>query len=407
MLRLSLFSFVVFVSQSLAAPAPKNEWSKEPSPEVVKAWRDVGAGVGCHTGYRTSYGGEWPETGGMLTFTITAPKKGILPKLPDPDTPFHICFERVDGELGDIFEEIKHFKNLVGLDLSWAKNFKGQDLGKIAQFKQFRFLGLASTECDDETVKRLEKFDNLQDIYLGSTKITDLCAPSLAKLKKLQILQLENTSIGDNVLEVLSKHEGVKSLFLQKSLMTDEGLKSLSQIESLESLELGIERKYDKGVKHLAKLKNLTQFRFRDDSAPNDLLEAISNCTKIQNFGLDVKEQPKGFSNLAKLKALRNFWLQDTPFDADDFKALLGLEKLEQIESRYKGIDDTTIVGVSKIKNLNHLFLHDAKLTRKSIPELLKMKTLYNISFNGSELSEDDVKNLKGSLPKCNVRVRD
>ncbi len=407
MLRLSLFTFFFYLSQTFAAPAPKVEWSKKPSDEILKAWEEAGARWHCTTAHRTILANAaWPEKGAILAFDFEKVKKGAIAKLPDPETPFQVWFSFPITDPDDVLEELKHFKNLIGIDILYSKTCKGINLKHLTHHK-LKILTLADSLCDDETMKSIEKFETLERLHLSSTQISDSCSASISRLKNLKVLKLSDTTIGDKVLEAISQFKQLEHLEIQQTQITDRGIESLSKIESLESLFLGKNALFDKGIKHLAKLKNLKDFLFENSKAPDELLEAISQCPKISSLDFRIMERPKGFSHLTKLKELRNLHLYQTPVEIDDFKSLASIEGLLHIDSWDKGITDETIAVLSKCKSLIWLFFREGNLTDKSVTELTKMTQLRRLEIPSVNLSSEGIKKLKAGLPKCQISLRD
>ncbi len=192
------------------ADADKKEAPRPLPPEIVKAWRGIGANVGW---MKMDLGDNRPtfqvegKIRAMTVFQFTEWKEGVLAKTPDPGAPFGLC--------------------------------------------------LNSTKMTDVGLKELAGLKSLQALYLAGTQVTDAGLKELAGRKSLQTLDVRWTKVTDAGLKELAGLQSLQRLYLNHCHVTGAGLKDLTGLNSLQILNIGGTPVTDAGLKEAAGLKSL------------------------------------------------------------------------------------------------------------------------------------------------------
>jgi internalin A len=190
--------------------ADKKEAPKPLPPEIVKAWRGIGANVGW---MKMDLGDNGPtfqvegEIRAMTVFQFTEWKEGVLAKMPDPGTRFGLC--------------------------------------------------LSLTKVTDAGLKELAGLKSLQALYLAGTQVTDAGLKEAAGLKSLQTLDVRRTKVTDAGLKDLAGLKSLQRLYLNHCKVTDAGMKELTSLKSLQILNISASDVTDVGLKEVAGLKSL------------------------------------------------------------------------------------------------------------------------------------------------------
>lgn len=186
------------------------EAPRRPAPEILKAWRCIGANVGW---MKMEPGDNRPtfqvegQIRGLTVFQFTEWKEGVLAAMPDPGAPFG--------------------------------------------------LGLNLTKMTDAGLKELASLKSLQELHLAGTQVTDVGLKELAGWKNLRTLDLRWTKVTSTGLKELSGLHNIQRLYLNHCNLTDDGVKELTALKSLQILNISASEVTDTGLSEVAALKNL------------------------------------------------------------------------------------------------------------------------------------------------------
>jgi Leucine-rich repeat (LRR) protein len=204
------------------------------APEVVQAWRDAGAEVGCmihlppqQSSYR--FWSPWRETGDAQSLpAFRFPQRYPLAKLPDPGTPFGLDLHcGFSGGLPP--KELAGFKNLRALNLGGSQRLMDADLKELAGLKNLQALYLFYDAVTDAGMKELAGMTNLQVLDLTSTRITDAGLKELAGMTNLQALNLYQTKVTNVGLKELAGLKNLRWLSLGHTQVTEAGVAALQK----------------------------------------------------------------------------------------------------------------------------------------------------------------------------------
>jgi WD40 repeat protein len=151
------------------------------SREIVDAWQQVGAESGWmkmnKSGDLMFYSSAArlvdadPEFDVLPAFRIRDLKRGPLPKLPDPGSPFGLVV-RFQHVTDDLMKTLVSVSSLQALDLS-TTSVTDAGLAELAKLDDLRMLDLSQTDVTVEGMKKLAVLENLCLLNLGVTEIPE------------------------------------------------------------------------------------------------------------------------------------------------------------------------------------------------------------------------------------------
>lgn len=209
---------------------------------------------------------------------------------------------------------------------------------------------------DLSPVKRLPA-DALHGISFRKLAIDDAQLANLSHLTGLVELDLSHTDVSDAGLRYVGKLAGLKSLDLDGTLVTAEGLKEIRSLTKLEQLNLQCTHCGDKGFESLASLRSLRELRLSKS-----------------NIG------DRGSQALSSTKGLKRLDLSFTKLSNNGLRALVNLPHLEDLQIAH------------------------TKVNRGGLAYLKQMKSLNRIVYSSDQLSASDLKELRSSLPQCQLK---
>ena len=155
------------------------------------------------------------------------------------------------------FQYLQNIQNLQSLDIS-ARIVNDEDLKHLQLFPDLEDLNLSGTKIS--TISSLQKIEHLRKLDLSYNSFPSGEWQSLGELKKLQVLNLGRTNIRNENLDVLVDLEHLSSLYLGYTTISSSGLETLLQIPHLEKLELPHTYICDEGIhvfREMSHLKHL------------------------------------------------------------------------------------------------------------------------------------------------------
>lgn len=255
--------------------------------EIVRAWKE--AGIGAEVWWmRENSAGDLDASfdpsklaGAQPAIRLPGWKIGVVPKLPDPGTPFLLDLRFT--KLTDAgLKELAALKSLRSLHIG-ATSVTDMGLQALAELNSLRSLNLALTKVTDAGLIELAVLKSLQSLNLSATRgVTDAGLKDLAALKSLRSLDLTGLSVSHVGLKELVRLKNLQSLNLWGTSVTDEGLKELAGMKSLQSLNLQHALVTDAGLKELAGLRSLQSLNLFDtqvtDAGVKELRKALPDC---------------------------------------------------------------------------------------------------------------------------------
>ena len=204
-------------------------------PEIVKAWQDAGAVVGCMKDIPSRPpGGDgfWEpwreniEVGAIAAFRFPSEKGDDLETLPDPGMAFGLSY-RCRGVAAVWLKKLARLKSLRSLNVGGSLTLNDEKLQELAALKDLHALYLYHAAVTDAGLKYLAGLKSLQVLDLSSTRVTDTGLKELAELKHLQALNLTQTRVTDAGLKTLAGLKSLRWLSLRRTKVTAAGVAAL------------------------------------------------------------------------------------------------------------------------------------------------------------------------------------
>ncbi|HEX6278987.1 MAG TPA: amidohydrolase family protein, partial [Pyrinomonadaceae bacterium] len=152
---------------------------------------------------------------------------------------------------------------VVKVDLNNAK-LQDEDLKHLARFHQLEWLDLRVTPIGDAGVAHLKGLNKLKFLNLARTNLSDKGLAELRGLTGLETLLMAHTKITDPGLSVIEKFGKLRRLSVFKTGIGDAGLRSVEKLASLEVFTFGGSKITEAGAAALQKV--LPNVRFTEQT---------------------------------------------------------------------------------------------------------------------------------------------
>lgn len=126
-----------------------------------------------------------------------------------------------------------------------------------------REIDLSDAPIEDEDLKKLREWPEIERLSLSNTRVTNRCLSSVHSLPKLSTLSLSNTEIDDDGMAEIAQLSRLEHLELTGTKITDDGLKQLREMKSLKVLSLSNTQISESAVQELSTL--LPNLQITDD----------------------------------------------------------------------------------------------------------------------------------------------
>ena len=221
----------------------------------------------------------------------------------------------------------------------------------------------------------------LDDLFADATlDFTDIDMANLQHLPKLEFLALYGAPITDAGLSHVASLRSLRTLGLNDTQITDEGLLHLQRLTNLENLLFGSTRITDAGLVHLKPLRRLKSLVMGRTQITDAGLEHVVRLTSLQSLSLfDTQITDEGLVHLQKLTSLED----------------LGLDRTR--------ISDAGLARLQLLVKLKRLGLGETQITDAGLEHVRHLKNLEQLRIGRTQVSDAGVKQLKQSLPNCEV----
>lgn len=179
-------------------------------------------------------------------------------------------------------------------------------------------------------------------------------------------LSLGNTKVQDTWIANLKPLDWLQELHLVKTRITDLSLEKLANLQSLKVLNLETTQIRGSGLTQLGKLKQLQELSLE--------------CCPLE---------PSHISALASCSSLMRLRLSETGLDEDNYKGLLKLKKLRNLDLGFNKVADKAVAAiVSSLPDLESISLNSTQATASGLTALCTSKKLISINFGDCDLSK-------------------
>jgi internalin A len=335
-------------------------------------------------------------------------------------------------------EGLRHLKGLTLLRWLSVRNqcITDEGLSYLAGLTKMETLYLRNTQISDEGLVYLRKMNQLKSLYLSGTRVTEKGLAHLNGLKNLEHLTLP-FAVTDVGLEYASQLDSLKSLDINGDSITDKGLAKLTEMKSLDGVSVGGEKNTDEIVGKLAVLPGLKSLSLGRGLTDNGFAR-LKNIKSLQTLSLNgANISGETVAVLAELPFLRELRILDMNLSGEEYWVSLGkLASLERLDldiirskitdaniSHLDGLQSLKVLSMdavvfkdqkaytsmdvtdeglgylSKLKSLEHLTLHGAKITNDGLQQLGNLDSLKWMDLQGCDVTEEGMQRLKKKLP--------
>ncbi|MCA9096057.1 MAG: hypothetical protein KDA68_21400 [Planctomycetaceae bacterium] len=311
-----------------------------------------------------------------------------------------------------LIKTVRELPKLQSLSL-YNFNLSDSDLERVITAlpdpKLLTHVGFQNTVLTDKGLATLAKCPDLVTLYIDGSKIDGSGFSQLAELD-LRLLTVRHSKLLDENLPLIVDQWGssLNWIHLDHNPITDAGLESLEKIPGLTALGVGGTEVTPGAVKELLAGRKMQILTLEDLPWRMTDLEDLSLGTSLVHLdlsGWNINDED--LKSLPDLTGLSVLGLSRTGITDD------GLRELQ----RYPALMTVTLDGTKiSIKGLEQL-VKISGLTSVSLGEpgvkfedLLQMKDLGNLSFiklYGTELTDEQLSELRGKHPRCTFVVGD
>lgn len=186
----------------------------------------------------------------------------------------------------------------------------------------------------------------------------------------------------------LARSQSLKTLFTARDSIDDEGVKQLAASQSIETLHLGGADVTDEGIAALRQMKSLKLLSVWSPNVTDKGIMALAGHPTLDDLALDAHAiTDKGLDAIASIPNLRKVFLDSATLATDDsIRALLKMERLEEIYASLNNSHIDALLQMTQIKSVQNLRLTEP-LTDEQIKRFgeLKQLTYLNVSGAGAD----------------------
>lgn len=227
-----------------------------------------------------------------------------------------------------------------------------EDLGRPCAL---RLVWLERCNVSDESMELFNGIASIETCNLNGNSITHIGLMRLSHITGLSTLDLSNTNISDHAMSIIGNHKSLRKIYINSTPVGDDGLAMLRDLPHLELISLDDTRVSNTGIGHLRSLKSLKIL-----SISNNI---IDGCC------------------VATIRPI--------------------LKELRELSISGPNIDDRWAEHVDDLMNLKKFCLSGSKkITKQSLPALLKMTNLEILQISQTSISEDEASNLEKYMPR-------
>ncbi len=229
--------------------------------------------------------------------------------------------------------------------------------------------------------------------------ITDEDLKKLATERNINELKLQAPNLNGSGFRFLSSASLVR-LVINDSKLSDECLKSIATLKNLRYLEfVDCEGITHDGIQNLKDLP-LNTLTVTGCGLSNEDMLAINEIRSLS--ALDISNNKKisqdAITRLTESNKLQAFAISPEQMGDGCYETLARINTLQTLTfSGSKPIDDTNLVLLRSLPELNRMVFAGSCLPAKTIPILLAFPSLQRLEFTGKEYSDDHLAMLDGA----------
>ncbi len=273
-------------------------------------------------------------------------------------------------------------------------------LEKLTGLRDLKYIQLFRADIDDDSMRVLSQFENLEQIRCGQTRIGDEGLQHLQNLTSLRAIDLSDCNrVSDQGLEHLSQLPDLKFVKVWGPQVGDPGMAHVAKMASLEVLGLNDTQVTDEGIRQLAVLNRLKELHLVRTRIGDPSLEVFAGLTELQSLRLrDTQITDDGLVWLAELPKLENLDLSENSSPGIGDPAMEHVAKIQSLQELNLWTTQVTDAGVqqlTRLPNLTWLNLDKTQITDRSAGILAQMPQLTWLHLGSNELTDESIESLK------------
>lgn len=275
---------------------------------------------------------------------------------------------------------ISKLTQLEELELD-SNKITGEGLRSLTALKNLRRLNLNFNPIKEDDLVVLKEFPLLEEFHLSTTdSIGDATLKACSELPNLQrlILSYETPKVTDEGLKYLSKLKHLKNFSLTNAQVTDAGLAELAKLSNLETLFLYNLRSVKPGsLSFISELKNLKDIEISQVGLNDSDIGHVISRPNLQRLVLWNVFSDRD-SRIAKLGQPHQLLVLRTnaTLTQEAVNDLQHAEKLKSISDGLTNVDNNGVAMLSKLADLETLYLDSPQITSDAMGSFEKMKSL-------------------------------
>lgn len=251
----------------------------------------------------------------------------------------------------------------------------------------------------------------ISSIIVPLASVTPECVGAIKDLEELPAIELVGTGNSDvplNLLQALQKKPSLKRLTISFAKISDESAARIGALQQLQSLQL--QRRIEASptaVDSMLRLTGLKELTLSGRMVEDETLQRVSKMPVLRKLGLESAFITDG--GIQILRRLRN--LRSLTIYLGDRVSNQGIDQiadmsLSDIHITLLTASNDRVKALRKISGLKDLkFVSANNVDDAAIPHLAELTELETLILSDARFSHAGVKELRTSLPKCQIEI--
>lgn len=236
--------------------------------------------------------------------------------------------------------------------------------------------------------------------------LTENCLKLVGRMSRLQELKLTRCTLSDSWLKHIEKLP-LTGLGLGGTPVTDRAIPYILKFPNLTSLQLGDTEVTDKGLELLSTSRSIRYLKLNVGRCiTNDGFKHIGKMTQLVSLDINDPVAVTGecLAHLTKLKNLTHLYMENARLTNEDLRHLPALINLSSLELSNCQLDDASAAELAKLSSLRNLDIGGSNITDKGLATLTKLRHLNHLSAKACQkISSGAIDEFSRQIPNCKV----
>ncbi len=263
--------------------------------------------------------------------------------------------------------------------------------------------GQRNSVVDDEWIKKLEAFTDVESLELHSTAVTNAGVETIGSLKSLKRLSLTLLPVTGDCLEHLSGLAELQRLSLASTQCTGEGCRHLVPLKTLENLNFHSCGVTDAGLAEIGLLTSLERLEIVHTKFTDAGAKHLAGLTNLRRLQIGSRDATGAAVEPLKALPLRELDLHDGQASDEGLKHAAEIGTLRVLRV-YGPVTDAGAANLARLEKLETLVLGHAPITDATLDALHGLKRLATLDVTGGKLSDEAVERLRKAVPGLRIQ---